>query len=195
MLGLINRSFQCFLTDTYGAVTWAKVVGQAGLLDTEFEAMLTYEDQVTEALLLAGTIVLTRPRETLLEDLGNYLISHPNVQSLRRLLRFGGATFLDMLHSMEDLRERGHMAVPDLDLPRMEVTDLGQGNYRLTCSHPVSGAGFVIMGLMRAMADDFGALVLLEHEGISQGIETLRVQLLDQSFSQGRHFELAQELV
>ena len=93
MHGLINRSIQCFLRDTYGAQVWSDVAIAARLGFDSFEAMLSYESDLTEAVLTAACTHLDKRRDVLLEDLGTYLVSHPNVEALRRLLRFGGTTF------------------------------------------------------------------------------------------------------
>jgi len=191
MHGLINRSIQCFLRDTYGASTWAAVVVEARLGFDSFEAMLTYDPVLTEQVIRAATRVLRRPREVLLEDLGTYLVSHRNLESLRRLLRFGGVTYLDFLNSLEDLPERGRLALPDLDLPVLHLTDLGEGRFRLCCSVLLPGVGHVVMGLLRAMADDYGALVLLDHDGIVAGAEVITIHLAEQSYAEGRRFDLA----
>ena len=90
MHGLINRSIECFLRDTYGAETWGAVTREAGLGFDSFEPMLTYECALTEAVITTAAHLLKRSRETLLEDFGTYLVSHPNLEALRRLLRFGG---------------------------------------------------------------------------------------------------------
>ena len=52
------------------------------------------------------------------------------------------------------------------------------------------GVGHLIVGLLRAMADDYGALVLLEHRGVADGGEQVAVTLLDQSYAAGRRFDL-----
>ena len=38
MLGLINRSIQCFVRDTYGQDVWAEVAKRAGSATIDFEA-------------------------------------------------------------------------------------------------------------------------------------------------------------
>ena len=116
MHGLINRSIQCFLRDTYGDRIWVEVSDAAGLRFDGFEAMLTYEDALTGAVLSAAAQRLGRPRDGVLEDLGTYLVSHPNLEALRRLLRFGGVNFVDFLNSLEDLPEHGRLGLPDLEL-------------------------------------------------------------------------------
>ena len=101
MHGLINRSLQCFLRDTYGQPAWDAVVREARLDFDSFEAMLTYEDDLTDRVINAAAEVLHRPRETLLEDMGHYLVSHDTQISLRRLLRFSGVNFADFVNSLD----------------------------------------------------------------------------------------------
>ncbi len=193
MYGLVNRAIQCFLRDSFGPQIWMQVRRAAGVEAEGFEPMLIYPAQMTEALVAAAVTVLARPREAVLEDMGTYLVSHPNLERLRRLLRFGGAGFADFLHSLEDLPGRARLALPDLVLPTLVLTDLGDYRFRLECGAMFPGAGHVLTGLLRAMADDYGALVLMEHAGpgASPGSEVVMIALLDQSFAAGRRFELA----
>lgn len=191
MHGLINRSLQCFLRDTYGQSVWVTVAREAALGFDSFEAMLTYDAALTDAVINAAARHLDRPRETMLDDLGTYLVSHPNVEALRRLLRFGGVTFVDFLHSLEDLPGRGRMAVPDLDMPNLTISEDGNDQFSLSCYAPVQGGGHVMLGLLRAMADDYGALVVLEHKGLKDGAEIISIHILEQSFAAGRRFDLA----
>ena len=191
MHGLINRSIQCFLRDTYGAGSWSAIARAAGLESDNFEPLLIYDTALTERVIEAAAQHLQRPRETVLEDLGTYLVSHPNLEALRRLLRFGGVSFLDFLHSMEDLPEHGRLGLPDLEVPDFALMDQGEGRFLLHVSRLVDGVGYVTVGLLRAMADDYGALVLLDHAGVEAGREVVAVHLLDQAFAEGRRFELA----
>jgi hypothetical protein len=190
MHGLINRAIQCFVTDTYDRDRWGDVVRRADLEFTDFEAMLSYEETVTDAVLCAVAQVLDRPRDTVLEDIGTYLVSHPNVEALRRLLRFGGVTFVDFLHSLDDLPDRARLAVSDLDLPQMEVREHAANRFSLTCQSPHTGFGHVMVGVLRAMADDYGALAFLEHQGGSKDCETIEITLIESAFAEGRSFDL-----
>jgi hypothetical protein len=191
MHGLVNRSIQAFLRDTWGSEVWSSVASGAGIAPAGFETMLRYDDAVTDRLLAVAAARLNRPRETILEDLGTYLISHPNMEPLRRLLRFGGVRYVDFLHSLEDLRGRGRLAVPDLDLPVLDLCDDAPGLFRLVCRDGYPGIGHVLVGVLRAMADDYGALVLLDHGLQPDGAEVVTVQLLDNHFATGRGFDLA----
>lgn len=200
MHGLVNRAIQSFVTNTYGVACWHRVTEAAGLGEFEFEAMLVYDDAVTEALLTAFCAELGRSRGEVLEDLGTYLVSHPAVEALRRLLRFGGDSYIDFLHSLDDLNDRARLAVPDLHLPALELREDGGGRYLLSCGPGMPGFGWVMIGILRAMADDYGALVMLEHDGDRTGEgpgggeedagEVIAVTLVESAFAAGRAFDL-----
>lgn len=191
MHGLVNRSIQCFLIDSYGAADWRAVAAAARLGHENFEAMLSYDTAETLAMLDAAADRLAKPQSELLEDLGTYLVSHPNVDSVRRLLRFGGEGFVDFLHSLDDLRGRVRLAVPDLDLPDLELTDHGGGRFTLAVSFDPPGFGHVFVGVLRAMADEYGALVFLEHQGARGSLENVAIEVIESRFAAGRDFALA----
>ena len=189
MHGLINRSIECFIRDTYGQAIWVEIATEAGLEDTGFEAMLHYDDGDTYAMLDALAALQKKPREAVLEDLGTYLVAHPTTRAIRRLLRFGGDTFADFLLSLDDLPERARLAVPELEFPALELEERGGGSYRLhlRTAHP----DFVSMfcGALRALADDYGALVLMD-SAQGQGGGSIDMQLADLSFTEGNAFSL-----
>jgi len=191
MHGLINRSIQCFLSDTYGAESWAAITVAAGLGFVNFEAMLTYDSAQTEAVLNAAGNQLAKPREMLLEDLGTYLVSHPNQRNLRRLLRFGGETFVDFLNSLDELPDRVRLAVPELTMPQLELNVHGCDAFSLIVRHDHPGFGHVIIGVLRAMADDYGALALLDIQKRENSVQTISIELLESRFAVGRKFELS----
>ena len=190
MHGLINRAVQCFMRDSYGRDRWVEVTQLADLGFTDFEAMLYYDDALTWTVLDAAARSLAAPRETVLEDIGTYLVSHPNVEALRRLLRFGGVSFVEFLHSLDELPDRARLAVDDLELPRMELREFGHGAFSLTCNSGREGFGYVMMGILRTLADDYGALVFLEHQGTNNGCEVIEITLIETAFAKGRSFEL-----
>ncbi len=194
MHGLINRSIQCFLRDSYGPALWDAVAVEVDLGFSGFEAMLTYPPEMTERAIAAACRILERPRESVLEDLGTYLVSHRNLEPVRRLLRFGGVTFGDFINSLEELPERARLAVPDLDLPEVSLAE-GPGHSGLLAIQACfNGVGHVAVGLLRAMADDYGALVFLDYLGNPNGWETISIRVLDQAWTPGRRFELAREV-
>ncbi|MDD9724788.1 heme NO-binding domain-containing protein [Roseovarius sp. SK2] len=193
MHGLINRAIELFLRDTYGHEAWEEIARRADLAPPEFEAMLDYPDALTGDVLVQAAQLLDKAEAEILEDIGTYLVSHPTAAALRRLLRFSGADFTDFLHSLDDLPARARLAAPQLDLPPVALVDRGQQVFSVTVGKRGTAGfafGHVLLGLLRAMADDYGALVLLEHKGCRDGVETIDVQLLEAAFATGRSFVL-----
>ncbi|WP_323785132.1 heme NO-binding domain-containing protein [Thalassovita sp.] len=190
MHGLINRALQCFVRDTYGEDRWLDVARAAGLDPPRFESMLTYDDALFSDTLAALSRSLGKSKDDVMEDVGTYLVSHPHVEALRRLLRFGGVTFEEFLHSLDDLPERARLAVPDLDLPQLELRDCGPDRYLLVCRSRHPGFGHAMLGILRTMADDYGALVILDIERQEPGVDVISVSLVERAFAQGRSFDL-----
>jgi hypothetical protein len=190
MHGLINRAIQSFVCLTYGRDRWEKVMQCADLGFEEFEAMLIYDDQCSERVLRCLCRELDRDLSEILEDLGTFLVSHPDLDPLRRLLRFGGGGYLEFLHSLDDLPDRTRLAVSDLHLPKLELREFATGHFNLSCASELPGFGHVMMGVLRAMADDYGALAFLEMQKSADQKEVIRIALLDSAFAEGRGFDL-----
>ncbi|MBK1636386.1 heme NO-binding domain-containing protein [Rhodovulum adriaticum] len=190
MHGLINRALQDFLRDAHGREAWAAIAGAADVDVRGFEAMLTYPDALTEAVLDAASAHLHTPRAMILEDLGTYLVSDPSMEALRRLLRFGGANFMEFLYSLDHLPDRARLAVPDLDLPDLTLTEDGRQSYTLHCRDAWAGFCPILQGILRAMADDYGVLVMLDITGLEGPRTAIRIRLLDMRFARGRDFSL-----
>lgn len=189
MHGLINRSIQSFVQDTYGQQVWLAVAEETGIGADGFEAMLRYDDTLTTTMLEVAAHRLSKPLDVTLEDLGTYLVANPRLESIRRLLRFGGEDFLEFLHSLEDLPGRARLAVSDLEVPDLEVCDDGPTSFRLVCNWRFPGACHLMSGILRAMADDYGALVVLDVEAGYR--PCVRIELLDSTYAEGRQFKLA----
>lgn len=190
MHGLILTAFQTFFCKTYGRQRWAFVMEAAGSKGTEFEAMLTYDDKFAYRVIDKAATTLERLQSDLLEDLGTFLVSDPGMNGVRRLLRFSGVDYLDFLHSLEELPERTRLAVPDLVLPALDFEEHTSGLYRLVCYPGLPGYSAVLMGVLRAMADDYGALVMLEHVGEKNKCDILSIAVIETTFAEGKSFEL-----
>ncbi|WP_422029673.1 heme NO-binding domain-containing protein [Roseovarius sp.] len=192
MHGLINQAIERFGRATYGDRFWERVCRGQGLPVRRFEAMQSYDPGVTEAMLDGLAQALGKARGEVLEDIGTFLVSSPSTEALRRLLRFGGTEFVDFLYSLDDLPARVRLAVPELELPQMELREHGPRSFSFVVR--TEGAkpwfGHVMVGLLRAMADDYGALVVLEHMGASPGREIIAIMLLETAFAEGRAFDL-----
>lgn len=200
MHGLINRAIQVFLSVSYGENAWNRIVEAADLAEDldegNFETMRLYDDTLTMRIIESATLVLERQRASLLEDLGTFIVCNKEHDAIRRLLRFGGVSFTDFLYSLDDLQGRSRLAVDDLDLPELSIDEFEPGRFNLTCRGGVDGFGDVLVGLLRSLADDYGALAVLEREASPAGsaVEIIKIDVHDPAYHAGRQFDLTKEV-
>lgn len=192
MHGMINRALQGFIVETYGKDVWAEVRSVADLRFDEFEAMLRYDDALTISCFEAVTRIVHQPEVSVLEDLGTFLITHPPLDPLRRLLRFGGASFAEFVLSLEELADRGRMAIPDIEVPEITVRQIDVSEYELSAHWRLPGIGALLMGALRAMADDYGVLAVLQFVSSENGVDRLHIVIHDAHHAEGRNFVLAE---
>lgn len=191
MLGVVNKAIEQFVRTTYGDRVWQKTTQLAQVADSDIEPMLMYSDELTYQL-VDGLIISTgKQRQDILDDLGTFLVTPPHGRMVRRLLRFGGATFEEFLGSMADLNDRVALALPDLDLPSISIDVRATDRVVITVENRIQGFANVLQGLLRAMADDYGTLVFIDLGQIIDGAVELEVILIEQNFAQGAEFNLA----
>ncbi|MDT0682866.1 heme NO-binding domain-containing protein [Roseicyclus sp. F158] len=198
MHGLINRAIQGFAVDTAGPDAWRRVAREADIDPNQpFMPLMVRNTPVTHRLLEATSRVLEKPAPVVLEDLGTWLVAGRGTAPIRRLLRFGGETFPDFLHSLEDLPGRARLAVSGLQLPTIRLGQGRDGRYTIAIDAPHGGYGYVLCGILRALADDYGTLALLdpppeepEDGAFGAGSFHLGLTLIDTTFAEARAFSL-----
>ena len=188
---LASKAIERFVSDSYGDEVWSEIADQALPGVGALEPMILDDPWIANALLDAAEARLGKSRDVILEDLGGYLVSHRRSEPLRRLLRFGGADFRAFLWSLEDLPDRVRLAFSHMSVPALELHDFGRGNMMILVEARYPGIGLVLTGLLRGLADDYGALATIEHRGEFRGFERVTVAVHDPRFSEGRPFDLA----
>ena len=189
MHGLVNCAIECFVRETYGDQTWRMACAAAALPEQKFEPLLSYADTMTQSLVSSCAEVLRRTPEDILEDLGSSLISgeSDSAAATRRLLRFSGHSFVDFLYALDDLPDRIALAVPDLRFPELKVEEYRPDLFYVSAGQGWPGFLQVVRGVLRAMADEYGVLVLIDPVDGEDGLE---VQVIDMAFTAGRAFSL-----
>ena len=190
MHGLVLTALQSFMLSTYGRSRWENVIQDSAAGVLEFEAMMTYPVSTAYAVLDTSADQLGRSRDELLEDLGTFLVSDTKMESFRRLMRFSGVDYVDFLYALEELPERTRLAVPDLILPGLELRQTAPGLFQLVCEDSLPGFGSVLLGVLRAMADDYGALVILDRLEQRNGQDVISIALVQDAYAEGKSFEL-----
>lgn len=187
MDALLLRSLQNYVLGTFGPAKWQEVCAIADQPSLTYEPMLRYEPGLSDRVADIVAQVLGRPVEAIWEDVGTYLVTSPDREGIRRLLRFGGVSFSDFLHSLEELPGRAKLALPDLDPPEVILDEFGPDRFELRCRSHLRGIQRVLMGVVTAMADDYGALCLIDTS--AEGSITIAV--LDSRHATAKAFELA----
>ena len=178
--------------DAHGQTLWSRVAGATPSGTVDYEALATYPDAETRQLIDAACRTLAQPASRLLEDVGLWLVTSGDDAPIRRLLRFGGTDYVDFLHSLDDLPGRARLAVDGLNLPALELREHAPFTYTLRLGPGMPGFGWVMQGVLQAMADDYGALAVIDVDGGgSDGGEVLHIRLFQTDYAQGNSFELA----
>lgn len=194
MHGLICKSLEAFVRDQHGDGTWQRIVEVSGLAADRFEALRTYDDEMMEQVFVTTFKELGRFNTVVLEDIGHWICTHPPLEAVRRLIRFSGTSFVDLIYSLDEIHDRARIALPGLGLPRYFVAEPAPNVFRIRSSWHLEGGGAVLTGILRAMADDYGALALIEMgerielEGIWN--ETVSIDIFDQAHQEPREFTL-----
>lgn len=194
MHGIICKAAETFLRAQYGPDRWAEIAALAECDVESFETVRSYDDRMMQQVFDAAATSLGVDVSALLEDLGTWICTHPPLEPVRRLFRFSGNDFEEMLFSLDEMHERAAMALPDLDVPIYSLIEMGAGQYRVASTWTAPGAGSVLIGILRAMADDYGVLAFLEFETGAevngQWAEIVSVATLDEAFATPREFAL-----
>lgn len=183
MHGLVNRSIEGFLRASYGPEIWQSVARTAGVDPEGFLTWSPTDDEVTIAMLRATAQKLRKSVGECLEDIGAWMTRQ---EEIRRLLRFSGSDYTEFLESLRELPARIALVIPDMEIPGLSVTGDGDGSYVIRPGSRLPGFLRVTAGVIRGMADDYGALALIS---VQPGQIAVEVALND--FAMQRCFSLA----
>ncbi|MDO5646375.1 heme NO-binding domain-containing protein [Paracoccus sp. (in: a-proteobacteria)] len=173
---LVGRAIEEFIKNNYGDALWQKAVNPSYAPAHDVARIAGLETLATAACLL------NKPGAELSEDFGAWLA---RLEPVRRLLRFSGRDFIDFLLSLEELPDRVRLIAVGLAFPKLRVFRVSGQFVTLTVEESTTAWTPVLAGVVRTMADDFGALGLIQSIGFQ-----VHVQVLDDSFSSGRDFRI-----
>ena len=192
MHGLICRAIEGFVKTQHGMEAWAAIRASAALPFDGFEALRIYDRDLVEAVLDGTAEAIGSDRDALFEDVGHWVCTHPPLESVRRLFRFTGATFLDLVYALDEVHDRACMAVPGLDLPHYRLKQAGPEEFRIASRWSIAGGAALLTGALRAMADDYGTLALIDATGARQvdgrWLEEIELRVVLHDYQKPREF-------
>lgn len=184
MHGLVNRTIEVFVRSTYGDEMWHKVALAAKVDPEGFLTWSPSTEAVTFAIVDTASGLLEKTNHEFLEDVGAWLA---RLEQIRRLMRFSGSTYEEFLESLREMSGRIILVFPDMVVPILSIVSVGEGEYNLTTSKTRWGLLRLLAGLLRGMADDYGALATIS---VNDDMIVIRVALLN--YSDERSFSLYQ---
>lgn len=175
---LANRAIEEFLRSTYGEELVQALADELAALAEEEVAE---DGKLNASTLSRAAYRLSKPDSEMLEDMGAWMT---RIEPIRRLLRFSGRDFKDFLLRLDELPGRAHLVLPMLPVPRLQVETSERGvRVMILDPDPNLVWQFLFVGLIRGMADDYGALCLITIEEAS-----IRIDIWDEKFAEGRIF-------
>ncbi len=79
-------------------------------------------------------------------------------------------------------------------MPDLTLLDKDGESFSLVVEGDVPDFGHLLVGMLRAMADDYGALAVLEYTGSHLSRETVAITVVHTDFAQAKGFALAEGL-
>lgn len=180
---LIDHALRAFLARTYGPDLARFVADETDVLRALPE--LPVVEFATAGLSRAANYV-SKPTSEMFEDLGAWMT---RIEPIRRLLRFSGRDFHDFLLRLEELPGRSHLVLPRLGVPALTIKAEDRSVW-LIMADPAPAWQHLLMGIVRSMADDYGALCVISVEAAG-----IRVDVCDDQFAEGRRFMLQEAAV
>lgn len=184
MHGLVNRLIEEFLRARYGESLWRKVALACEVDPRGFHTLRAHPDRLTRQLMTTAAAEIGVNVGDLSEDVGAWLVQ---LEPVRRLLRFSGRDYTEFLLALEQLPGRAEMVVPNLGLPTLTVIEEGGDQFVVHINGAPGLWAYLLAGVLRQMADDYGALALITVDKARGGI---LVEVPDGDFAHGRSFDL-----
>jgi len=187
MYGLVNQAVKDFVVTNQGDEVWRQIAAEAGIDDADFTVMQAYPDKLTYDLVAAAHKVLGLEVETVLEVFGEYWPDFAKRTAYSRLMSFAGQSFEEFLGNLDQMHARIQMSLSDLDPPSFEVTDSGDGGFRLHYYSQRAGLAPMVKGLLKGLAKQFEVTIEVEQiESVAAGHDhdTFAIRYVDASSEQ-----------
>ncbi|MEL6585796.1 MAG: heme NO-binding domain-containing protein [Pseudomonadota bacterium] len=188
MHGMICKALEGYVRTTHGDGIWDQACRDAGIKTRSFETVHEYPDEKFDRVLMSVAGTLGRRIAVLMEDMGMWVVTHPPLAPVRRLFRFSGETLISSRDTMNALN-----VSPE---KRNSLRSDEPGAYVVRSTWVSEGGGPLLCGVLQALADEYGALVLLEVLS-SQRIDGIwhdetQVQVVQEDFQAPSSFQLGQ---
>ena len=159
MYGMVNEGIHKFTVANLGPAAWETICGHAGLEQTTFERMASYDDKITYDLVGAVCLHTGLTTDQALEQFGTFWVTFAKGSPFGNLLRLAGRSFIERLYGLDDMHDRILVSMPHLAPPSFELELLGANLYHLHYYSKREGLAPMVVGLLHGLAADSGESV------------------------------------
>lgn len=169
MYGMINTAIKQLVMDQMGEAGWQKVLEKAGVQQSNFELLSTYDDQITYRL-VAGVCEMTgKSAEEILHAFGNYWVNYASHAGYEPLFKLFGPDFLTCLKNLNRMHDHMGAMMPGLVPPEFEVEKEISGNELLLLYRSErKGLAPMVSGLLESLGKRYGKNVSSQYQGLAE---------------------------
>ncbi len=155
-----------------GDAAWDALSEKVGLEWNDFSAMESYPDSLTYELVGAAAEMLDTPAEDILKAFGRHWVLYTARSGYGEMMDTWGDNLVEFLDSLNSLHARLRLAMPQLQPPSFEVTDVDTREKTLTLKYFSDRPALapMVVGLLEGLGERFETPV--EAEQVKEKTET-----------------------
>ncbi|NRA40134.1 MAG: heme NO-binding domain-containing protein [Planctomycetes bacterium] len=151
MYGLVNLSFQNFITSNHGESMW-EIIRQMADVEVEiFVAMDSYDDAITYSLVGAAIEKLGIEGSELLTQYGEYWVLETAQKHYGDFLQSTGNSVPEVLGNLDQMHSRIKLSFPNLMPPSFRCTDITENSLTLHYYSDRPGLQPFVIGLVQGI--------------------------------------------
>ena len=167
MYGLVIKAAQDSITKDYGEDNWLTIKNKAKIEDIIFVRTKLYPDKIIYDIIDCAAEHLKTERDTILENLGIYLVEFTLGKNYSLLLNLAGKTFPDFLRNLNNMHARLAQTFKETRAPSFVCQEI-EGNTILLDYHSHrSGFAYLIRGLLLGLGKRFDLSLEISHSEIN----------------------------
>jgi len=182
MLGLVNRSLVEFVGEFHGEAGVAQLHRELPELPSRFEALVDYPIHQTAGLISFVARLRDVEHSTILDDLGTYSVIRLWDARLRDCLLSCGKDFNDFLRNLPIVIGSISRIEPRIRVGDLQIEEKAASRFLVHVADQMGLLGDVLQGVLRTIADEFGALTLIERSS-KKGAVRISINVFDPGHS------------
>lgn len=168
MYGIIHTALRDMVLENFGDAKWAEILALAGVGDSSFVRMQTYDDSVVISLVGATSQVLETPAEECLELFGRFWITFTAKDNYENLMNATGSKIVTFIKSINILHDRITSTFKGYVPPEFYIKTLDEQHHEVTYVSSRNGFMHFVRGLLFGLGDRFGKeLIIIKQEQLS----------------------------